>query len=63
MPVIIMKAGKIPAEMKKELIEKLTSAASEVTNIPENAYTVLIEELDLDNIGVGGQVLSEKHAH
>lgn len=63
MPVITVKMRKIPTEKKKELIEKLTATATEVTNTPASAFTVFIEEYELDNIGVGGQALSEKLAN
>ncbi len=60
MPVITMKMGKIPTNKKKELIEKLTQTAVEVTSVPASSYMVFIEEYDYDNIGVSGQMLSEK---
>ena len=63
MPVITVKIGKTNVEKKKALIEKLTSAAVEVTNAPASAFTVFIEELELDNIGVGGQTFAEKFAN
>ncbi|MDT8899988.1 4-oxalocrotonate tautomerase DmpI [Anaeroselena agilis] len=63
MPVITVKMRKIPAEKKKELIEKLTAAATEVTNAPASSYTVFIEEYELDSIGIGGQPLSERLAN
>lgn len=60
MPVITIKAGKTKPEVKKELIEKLTQTAAEVTSIPESSFTVFVEEYDYENIGVGGQTLAEK---
>lgn len=63
MPVITVKMGKAQAKEKKKLIEKLTATAVEVTNIPASSYSVFIEELDLDSIGVGGQTLAEKFAN
>jgi 4-oxalocrotonate tautomerase len=63
MPVIRVIMGKANVEMKKMLIEKLTSAAVEVTKAPASVFTVLIEELENDNMGVGGQTLSEIHHH
>lgn len=62
MPLITVKMGKTQPEKKKQLIEKLTAAAVEVTTIPASSFTVFIEEYDLDSIGVGGQTLSEKFA-
>lgn len=63
MPVITIKMKKTQPEKKKELIEKLTSAAVEVTNSPASAFTVFIEEYEPDSIGIGGQTLSEKLAN
>jgi 4-oxalocrotonate tautomerase len=62
MPVITIKLKKTQPEKKKELIEKLTMTAAEVTNSPASAFTVFIEEYDTDNIGIGGQSLTEKIA-
>ncbi len=59
MPVITMKTGKTLPDQKKELIEKLTKAAVEVTSFPAEAYTVFIEEYENESVGVGGQPLSE----
>lgn len=63
MPVITMKMKKTQPEKKKELIEKLTSVAAEVTNSPAISFTVFIEEYDPDSIGIGGQTLAEKLAN
>jgi 4-oxalocrotonate tautomerase len=63
MPVIKVIMGKTNVEMKKMLIEKLTSVAVEVTKSPASVFTVLIEELELDNMGTGGQTLAEKFAN
>jgi 4-oxalocrotonate tautomerase len=61
MPVIKVEIAKATKEKKKEMIEKLTKTMSEITNIPEQAFTVYIDEHDPDNIGVGGVPLSERH--
>ena len=60
MPIINMKGPKLNKNEKKELIQKFTEAASEVTQIPEDAFVVLLEEMDQDNVGVGGEMLSER---
>ena len=62
-PVIKVTMGKANVEMKKMLIEKLTFAAAEVTKAPASLFTVLIEELEHDNMGIGGQTLAEIHAN
>lgn len=45
MPYISIESGSLTAEQKKLLIERLTSTASEITNIPEQFFTVTIKEL------------------
>lgn len=45
MPYISIESGRLTAEQKKELIERLTSTASEITLIPEQFFTVTIREL------------------
>ena len=60
MPLITMKIGELSSQKKKELIEKLTQTAVEVTSIPASSYMVFIEEYELDSIGFGGQTISEK---
>lgn len=62
MPVITIKIGKTQTEKKKELVEKLTNAAVEVTSIPASSFMVFVEEFELESIGVGGQTLAEKMA-
>jgi 4-oxalocrotonate tautomerase len=46
-------------EKKAELVKELTVKASEVTKIPEDKFTVLINEFPRENIGIGGKLLSE----
>lgn len=61
MPVIKVEISKVAKEKKTEMIEKLTRTMSEITNIPEQAFTVYINEYDPDNIGVGGVPLSNRN--
>jgi 4-oxalocrotonate tautomerase family enzyme len=62
MPVIQITMGKSSTEQKKALIEKLTADAIEITKIPANEFTVLIVELDSDNIGRSGKTLTDIRA-
>jgi 4-oxalocrotonate tautomerase len=62
MPVIQITMGKSGTEQKKALIEKLTAAAIEITKIPAAEFTVLITELDGDNIGRAGKTLTDIRA-
>ena len=58
MPVISMAMAETDKSKKEELIKRLSTAASEVTNLPLDAFTVLISEYESDNIGLGGKTLS-----
>jgi len=59
MPVIVFEGGKMDLDKKKELISRFTQAAAEITGIATQSFVVYIKENDLDNVGVGGEVLSE----
>lgn len=60
MPYISVESGKLSAEQKKQLIERLTLAASEITRIPVKFFTVtIIKELPDENFGIGGQSIDK----
>ena len=59
MPYIFIESGRLTAEQKKELIERLTAIASEVTHIQEQFFTVAIKELPDENFGIGGRSIDE----
>ena len=60
MPVITLDMAALTREKKAQLVETLTRDASEITGIPQDKFIVLINELERDNIGVGGQLLSDR---
>lgn len=60
MPLIQIDAGPMTKEQKAELGAKLTKVASEVLQIPEHAFTVIMRENNADNICVGGTLLSDR---
>jgi len=60
MPNIVFDGPKLTKDQKRALVERFTQAASEVTKIPMEAFVVTIKENELDNIGVGGRLLSER---
>jgi 4-oxalocrotonate tautomerase len=62
MPVITVEAGKMDRNQKELLVKELTQKASEILNIPAPAFVTLIKENNPDNVGVGGQLLSDKLA-
>lgn len=59
MPYISIERGKLIADQKIELIERLTATASEITHIPEQFFTVTIKELPDENFGIGGKSIDE----
>jgi len=60
MPMIRVDIGKtLNADQKKQLIERLTETAVEVTHIPKQAFSVIIAEHDDANYGVGGLTLDK----
>ncbi len=60
MPTISFNGPKMTREQKAELVAEFTRTASKVTNIPEPAFVVYINEVDPENVGVGGELLLEK---
>jgi oxalocrotonate tautomerase len=59
MPYISVESGALGSEQKKELIERLTMTASEITHIPAQFFTVTIKELPDENFGIGGKSIDE----
>lgn len=59
MPYISIESGALTSQQKKELIEKLTTTASEITHIPEQFFTVTIKELPDENFGIDGKSIDE----
>ncbi len=59
MPVITIDISTMSREKKAELVKQLSAKASEVTQIPEEKFIVLINEMPRDNIGIGGRLLSD----
>lgn len=60
MPVITLEAGELSKEQKQQLVKEFTDTASKIMNVPEQAFIVFLKENDFDNIGFGGQLLSER---
>ena len=59
MPNITIQMGPAAEETKKQLIERFTKDAAEITKIPEDKFIVFIDEFAPENIGVGGKTLKE----
>lgn len=59
MPVITVAMHPTTTEVKKALIAALTETAVKVTGVPEQAFTIFIDEHQEEAIGVGGRTLKE----
>ena len=60
MPIIFFYGPELDGEKKKELIKSFTESASKLTGIDKSAITVLLMASSPDNVGVGGEVLTER---
>ncbi len=60
MPYIILEGPQMTKDQKSQLVKEFTDTASQILNFPKEAFTVLIKESSPDNVGVGGELLSEK---
>jgi len=60
MPVITLEASKMSKEQKVKLVQELTESTLNILNVPKQSITVLIKENEKDNIGVAGQLLSDR---
>ena len=47
------------AKQKKQLIERLTATASEITHLPEQFFTITIKELLDENFGIEDKSIDE----
>jgi len=62
MPIITMTMGPATQDQKTRLVADLTASAAAATQIPEQFFTVAIQELPLDSLGVGGKTVAAMHA-
>jgi 4-oxalocrotonate tautomerase len=59
MPVIIVESNPISIEKKRKLVDEITKIVSEIYELPENTVTILIRELEREDIGTGGKLLAD----
>lgn len=60
MPSVTLEMAKLSKEQKQTLVREITESVSKVSGIPAEGIYVFIKENDLDNIGVGGKLLSDR---
>lgn len=59
MPVITVEAASLDMEQKRGLASELTDVAARILGLPEEIIYVFLKENPLENIGVGGSLLSD----
>ena len=60
MPLITVEGPVLTSrEKKRQLIITLTAAATQIYELPREAFTVLIKENPPENVGLGGKLLIE----
>lgn len=59
MPTITIALDKTSEEKKKQLVERLTKEAAEITGYPAEYFFVYVQEYSIENIGVGGKTLKD----
>lgn len=59
MPIISWEGGKLSKDQKKDLIEKFTEVAVEITKVPAKFYSVVIREQQDENLGFAGESVEE----
>ena len=61
MPYVNVKvAGKLTKDQKRKIVEGVTKLLEEVAGKPPSATYLVIEEVDRENWGKGGELLSDK---
>lgn len=60
MPVITIEGPVLSLEKKEKLAKEITQLASDIMNIPKDAYVVFIKENPYENMAQGGVLISEK---
>lgn len=60
MPVITLETTHLNKEQKQQLTKQLTASAARIMNLPQEMFYVYLKEHSLDNVGVGGNLLSDK---
>lgn len=61
MPVIKIDCNKLTQEQKRELIKSVTEVSSRIMQLPESTITIILSEVEADDVGVGGKLLCDIH--
>ncbi|SCY34428.1 4-oxalocrotonate tautomerase DmpI [Alkaliphilus peptidifermentans] len=61
MPFISFDGPKLTKEQKENLVKGLTEVSSEVLKMPKEIISIVIRENEAENVGVGGELLVNRH--
>lgn len=59
MPVITIDCNELTRDQKRELVKTVTEVSSKIMNLPESTITILIREVNAEDVGVGGELLCD----
>ncbi|MDR0913161.1 MAG: 4-oxalocrotonate tautomerase family protein [Methanobrevibacter sp.] len=59
MPIIIVEGNHLDKDKKREYIAKLTEITANTYNLPKTSVSIILREINSDNIGVAGEMLSD----
>jgi len=61
MPVISVEGPKVDdLSKKRDFVEKVTEAASELYSLPKESIVILMKENKQDNTSIGGKLLTDR---
>jgi 4-oxalocrotonate tautomerase len=60
MPVITIEGPFLPLEKKERLAREMAQLASDITQIPKEAFVIFVKENAYENMSQGGVLISEK---
>ena len=62
MPYITIESGALSNEQKEDLIKRITEVSSEIMNVPQEFFSITIQELPDVNFGIGGKTIDKVKA-
>ncbi|MDO5665945.1 MAG: tautomerase family protein [Bacteroidia bacterium] len=60
MPLITIELPKTSNENKRKLVKQMAESTSQILDVPLESIITIIKENELENIGAGSNLMSEK---
>jgi 4-oxalocrotonate tautomerase len=61
MPTVFFYGPKLDKNKSREMIRSFTETASRLTGVDKSAFVVYLMESSPENVGVGGELLEDRH--